>query len=106
LHPPSPSKDQIPALSISQLQKTFEKLQTRAQPTLDKARYKAEAGLSRRGFVKAGHEGQQGLMDDADCDGDSNDPSSNEGTKLGLWKDRNGIDYGHRCGNEQGWKPL
>jgi len=59
---PSSKDDSQPSLTIAQLQKTFEKLQTKAQPTFDKARFKAEAGLSRRGFVRGRSEGKEGLM--------------------------------------------
>lgn len=56
---------------MSHIQKTISNLQLKAQPKLDAARYKAEAGLSRRGFVHHSHaparwmeEGEQGLMTD------------------------------------------
>lgn len=46
------SKSSLPSLSA--LQRTLSQLHSRAQPTLDRARFKAEAGLSRRGFVPNG----------------------------------------------------
>lgn len=42
-------------LSLSALQRSLSTLHARAQPVLDRARYKAEAGLSRRGFVPHSH---------------------------------------------------
>lgn len=42
-------------LSLSALQRSLSTLHARAQPVLDRARYKAEAGLSRRGFVPHAH---------------------------------------------------
>ncbi|KZP12229.1 hypothetical protein FIBSPDRAFT_870406 [Athelia psychrophila] len=53
---------------IAHLQRTFTSLQLKAQPKLDAARYKAEAGLSRKGYVHHPHrspwveEGEEGLM--------------------------------------------
>lgn len=70
---------------LGSLQKTLTSLQLRAQPKLDAARFKAEAGLTRRGFVRhAGGappwmraEGEERLMDDADeSDGASRDSAS------------------------------
>ncbi|KAH8110384.1 hypothetical protein DFH11DRAFT_1880653 [Phellopilus nigrolimitatus] len=46
-----------PPHAFAQLQRTFSALQQRAQPTLARARYKAEAGLApRRGFVPNGRD--------------------------------------------------
>ena len=42
-------------LSLSSLQRSLSTLQSRAQPVLDRARYKAEAGLSKRGFMPNSH---------------------------------------------------
>ncbi|EPQ53861.1 hypothetical protein GLOTRDRAFT_139912 [Gloeophyllum trabeum ATCC 11539] len=58
---------------IANLQRTLSNLHTRAQPKLDAARYKAEAGLSKRGFVSHAHfnpahwreEGEEALMADS-----------------------------------------
>jgi len=58
---------------MSHIQKTISDLQLKAQPRLDAVRYKAEAGLSRRGYVSHSHigpgakwrdEGEEGLMED------------------------------------------
>ncbi|KAH7912752.1 hypothetical protein BJ138DRAFT_1147554 [Hygrophoropsis aurantiaca] len=70
---------------IANLQRTLSSLQTKARPKLDVARYKAEAGLSKRGFVNHSQmggpgarwteEGEQGLMGDtrwAATDSDTN----------------------------------
>jgi hypothetical protein len=60
------------ASPISHIQKTISNLQLKAQPRLDAARYKAEAGLNRRGFVPHSpggrwmEEGERGLMTDTD----------------------------------------
>ncbi|THH26632.1 hypothetical protein EUX98_g7558 [Antrodiella citrinella] len=55
---------------IAGLQKTFNNLHQRAQPKLDAARYKAEAGLTKRGFVSHGgwmrEEGEERLIDEPD----------------------------------------
>ncbi|KAH8089862.1 hypothetical protein BXZ70DRAFT_954193 [Cristinia sonorae] len=57
---------------IAGLQKTFNNLTMKAQPKLDAARYKAEAGFSRRGFVPHGNgnwmrrEGEERLIDEPD----------------------------------------
>ena len=55
------------AQPLANLQKTISSL----QPKLDKARYKAEAGLSRRGFVREG--------------------GGDEGAKVGLMHDRDSL---------------
>ncbi|KAG1772920.1 hypothetical protein EV702DRAFT_976478 [Suillus placidus] len=64
-------RDTADASPMSHIQKTISNLQLKAQPKLDAARYKAEAGLTRRGFVHHSHaparwmeEGEQGLMTD------------------------------------------
>lgn len=67
------------ASPISHIQKTLSNLQLKAQPRLDAARYKAEAGLSRRGFVphspggKWIEEGERGLMTDTDTQWEEGD---------------------------------
>ncbi|EMD34536.1 hypothetical protein CERSUDRAFT_116684 [Gelatoporia subvermispora B] len=53
---------------FAHLQRTFSTLQQRAAPKLDAARFKAEAGLTRRGFVQRSwprQEGEERLMDEA-----------------------------------------
>ncbi|KAI6158111.1 hypothetical protein BKA82DRAFT_22120 [Pisolithus tinctorius] len=71
---------------MSNIQKTISNLQSKAQPKLDAVRYKAEAGISRRGFVNHAQfgssmrwrgEDEEGLMADtqgitADVDQDPN----------------------------------
>lgn len=64
-------RDATDVSPMSHIQKTISNLQLKAQPKLDAARYKAEAGLSRRGFVHHSHaparwmeEGEQGLITD------------------------------------------
>ncbi|KAG2039318.1 hypothetical protein BDR03DRAFT_998938 [Suillus americanus] len=64
-------RDTTDTSPMSHIQKTISNLQLKAQPKLDAARYKAEAGFSRRGFVHHSHaparwmeEGEQGLMTD------------------------------------------
>lgn len=53
------SRERSPAHAFASLQRTFSALQARAQPTLARARYKAEAGLApRRGFVPSGRGGE------------------------------------------------
>jgi len=93
---------------ISNIQRTLAQLQMKAQPKFDAARYKAEAGLSRRGFVGGGgrglgmqrDEGTQGLMgDDRSWDrGQSWDRRRNglgTGTASGLVaNDDAGVDTG------------
>ncbi|KAG0697437.1 hypothetical protein DFH29DRAFT_856980 [Suillus ampliporus] len=72
-------RDTTDASPMSHIQKTISNLQLKAQPKLDAARYKAEAGLSRRGFVHHSHigapgrwmeEGEQGLMTDTRLEDD------------------------------------
>lgn len=69
-------RDRPAPLSFSALQRTFSQLHSKAQPTLDKldrTRYKAEAGLTRRGFVPSNHSGllqkEAGDEDENDVDG-------------------------------------
>ncbi|KAG1726029.1 uncharacterized protein EDB91DRAFT_1061853 [Suillus paluster] len=72
-------RDTTDASPMSHIQKTISNFQLKAQPKLDAARYKAEAGLSRRGFVHHSHigapgrwveEGEQGLMTDTRSEDD------------------------------------
>jgi hypothetical protein len=57
---------------MANIQKTLTNLQLKAQPKLDAVRYKAEAGISKRGYVHHAQlgairwreEGEQGLMAD------------------------------------------
>lgn len=87
---------------MSHIQKTISDLQLKAQPRLDAVRYKAEAGLSRRGYVSHSHigpgakwrdEGEEGLMEDTrwatatDVDQDPYpDPVTND--EPGQWDSR------------------
>jgi hypothetical protein len=117
---------------MSHIQKTISNLQLKAQPKLDAARYKAEAGLSRRGFVHHSHaparwmeEGEQGLMtntyqdddDGAHVDRDpytesptDDEPSSaedlermkNSGVHRGFLKETDNLKW--PAG--EGWRPL
>ena len=76
-------------LSFSALQRTFSQLQSKAQPKLDRARYKAEAGLTRRGFVK--DDGGGPILRDVDLEGE----------------DGYAVDYTRkgRDGEVEGWRP-
>ncbi|KAJ8522784.1 hypothetical protein ONZ45_g661 [Pleurotus djamor] len=60
--------DHTPLANFQRTLATFQPKLDALQPKLDKVRYKAEAGLSRRGFVREGHrwegEDEEGLMDD------------------------------------------
>ncbi|KAJ8520802.1 hypothetical protein ONZ45_g2408 [Pleurotus djamor] len=60
--------DHTPLANFQRTLATFHPKLDALQPKLDKVRYKAEAGLSRRGFVREGHrwegEDEEGLMDD------------------------------------------
>lgn len=80
---------------MSNIQKTISNLQLKAQPKLDAVRYKAEAGMSRRGYFNHAQfgssmgwhgEDEEGLMSDtqgaaADVD---QDPTSQSVTDNGL----------------------
>lgn len=65
-------RDPSDASPIANIQKTLSNLQLKAQPKLDAVRYKAEAGISKRGYVHHSQlgatrwceEGEQGLMAD------------------------------------------
>ncbi|KAF7973096.1 hypothetical protein HWV62_16196 [Athelia sp. TMB] len=83
----SASTDTNPS-AIAHLQRTLTSLQLKAQPKLDAARYKAEAGFSRKGYVHHPHrspwveEGEEGLM-----------PSQRARKDLGMdWQDDDGSD--------------
>ncbi|KAG1890478.1 uncharacterized protein F5891DRAFT_1071994 [Suillus fuscotomentosus] len=125
-------RDATDASPMSHIQKTISNLQLKAQPKLDAARYKAEAGLSRRGFVHHSHaparwmeEGEQGLMTDthredddgAHVDRDPNtesptddEPSSgedlarmkNSGVHRDFLKEKDNLKW--PAG--EGWRPL
>ncbi|TFK35288.1 hypothetical protein BDQ12DRAFT_737708 [Crucibulum laeve] len=76
-HPQSQTHES--PLNMVSIQRTLAGLQPKLeslQPKFDKARYKAEAGLSRRGFVREGHGrragDKEGLMDDELRRGDDN----------------------------------
>ncbi|CAL1708402.1 unnamed protein product [Somion occarium] len=64
------SMSDSPLASLSSIQRTLNQLQQKAQPKLDAARYKAEAGLSKRGFVNHSQQrwlrrdGEEPLMDE------------------------------------------
>jgi hypothetical protein len=73
---------------LATLQKTFLQI----QPHLDKARYKAEAGLSKRGFVRDGlRRGKSSGSVGVDGDGDEEENESEDGLE-GLMN--NGSDRG------------
>ncbi|KAG2089349.1 uncharacterized protein F5147DRAFT_587243 [Suillus discolor] len=125
-------RDTTDASPMSHIQKTISNLQLKAQPKLDAARYKAEAGFSRRGFVHHSHaparwmeEGEQGLMTDtrredddgAHVDRDPNtesptddEPSSGEdlermknfGVHRDFLKEKDNLKW--PAG--EGWRPL
>ncbi|OJA13353.1 hypothetical protein AZE42_04515 [Rhizopogon vesiculosus] len=73
-------------MSMSHIQKTISNLQLKAQPRLDAARYKAEAGLSpRRGFVLHSRwveEGERALMADTDAEGGQGDQGEDDGAHV------------------------
>ncbi|KAG6370875.1 hypothetical protein JVT61DRAFT_10897 [Boletus reticuloceps] len=91
-------RDPSDSSPMANFQKTLSQFQLKAQPKLDAVRYKAEAGISKRGYVHHAHlggtrwreEGEQGLMadtrwsaTDVDRDPDSepttdDEPSSGE----------------------------
>lgn len=107
-------------LSLSALQRSLSTLHARAQPVLDRARYKAEAGLSRRGFVPHAHNrlyddergeeegvghlvahGTGGTAESEDTLGSVE--SMGDGTELGM--DRGGpggVDFDESDGSERG----
>lgn len=104
---------------LSNFQRTLANLQPKLdalQPKLDKARYKAEAGLSKRGFVRdgsrSGVEGEEeglvdrtegSVFDDTYAFDAPDSPSSKNWDRDREWrveKDSN------KWPLEQGWKPL
>ena len=100
-HRPSLTRRREDASPMSNIQKTISDLQLKAQPKLDAVRYKAEAGISRRGYVSHAHigpgakwrdEGEEGLMEDsrwatATVDQDAyTDPVTDD--EPGLWDGR------------------
>ncbi|KAI6134828.1 hypothetical protein EDD17DRAFT_1548956 [Pisolithus thermaeus] len=75
---------------MSNIQKTISNLQLKAQPKLDAVRYKAEAGMSKRGYFNHTQfgssmgwhgEDEEGLMSDTHVD---QDPTSQSVTDNGL----------------------
>jgi len=114
---------------MANLQRTLTSLQLKAQPKLDAARYKAEAGLSRRGYVHHSHhspwveEGEEGLMvadvesedgrPGVDPDYDrafTDDEHSSEEERMRGRRIAAGWDKGHgdslKWPAGEGWKPL
>lgn len=109
-------------LSLSALQRSLSTLHARAQPVLDRARYKAEAGLSRRGFVPHAHNrlyddergeeegvghlvahGTGGTAESEDTLGSVE--SMGDGTDVGVGVDRGGpggVDFDESDGSERG----
>jgi len=102
---PYPSTPHDPLPHMSNIQRTIANL----QPRLDalrfdgsKARYKAEAGLSRRGFVRdssRGREDQEGLMPSSGEDAGVDSAVEDED---GFWKEKDNLKW--PAG--EGWKPL
>ena len=105
-------------ISIANIQRTLNSLQLKAQPTLDKARYKAEAGLlPKRGYVHHtnkspwAEEGEEGLMvgdggASVDVDYTDSDDDERMGRDLGnsrAWKvERDEMKWPRG----EGWNPL
>lgn len=101
---------------MANIQRTLNSLQLKAQPTLDKARYKAEAGLlPKRGYVHHAHrspwveEGEEGLMvgdGGASVDVTDSDDEERRGRGLGngrTWKaERDEMKWPQG----EGWNPL
>ena len=78
------------------LHKTFPQLQARAQPRIDAARYKAEAGLSRRGFVSHSNQGGRWLREDVEdplIDDSDVLPTSTPNRSLESLDDETGSEY-------------
>ena len=102
---PYPSTSHDPLPHMSKIQRTIANL----QPKLDalrfdgsRARYKAEAGLSRRGFVRdssRGREDQEGLMPSS---GEEAGVDSAAEDEDGFWKEKDNLKW--PAG--EGWKPL
>jgi len=117
---------------MSHIQKTISNLQLKAQPRLDAAWYKAEAGLSRRGFVHHSHlgaprwmeEGEQGLMEDERWEEDDgahvdrnpySEPSTDDESSSGENRERmknSGVRHDLKDADNlkwpagDGWRPL
>ncbi|KAH0834650.1 hypothetical protein J3R83DRAFT_10160 [Lanmaoa asiatica] len=118
---------------IANIQKTLTNLHLKAQPKLDAVRYKAEAGISKRGYVHHAQlggtrwreEGEQGLMSDTrwaaanvDRDPDSgpttdDEPSSGEdrgtrrtATSAAPYRDSLTKSDNLKWPMGEGWKPL
>lgn len=107
-------------LSLSALQRSLSTLHARAQPVLDRARYKAEAGLSRRGFVPhshsrvyddareeegVGHLVAHGTGGTAESEDTLGSVESMGGTDVGVGVDRGGpggVDFDESDGSERG----
>ena len=132
----SRDREREPDLSpIANIQRTLSHLQLKAQPKLDAVRYKAEAGISRRGYVhhtqlsgtRWREEGEQGLMADTrwsavnvDQDPDSapttdDEPSPAEGQGQRTTRAaKNSVPYRDILTESdnlkwpmgEGWKPL
>jgi len=102
------------ASPISHIQKTITNLQLKAQPRIDAARYKAEAGLSRRGFVSHSPggrwmgEGEQGLMTDTDTRWEDADDGTHVDQDAGPYseppteEDRDRVE--HTKAHHDSWK--
>ncbi|THH04708.1 hypothetical protein EW145_g5321 [Phellinidium pouzarii] len=90
---------------LASLQRTFSALQARAQPTLARARYKAEAGLApRRGFVPNGRDyhlaGEAGdRLVSSDDAGAGMDPVNDYGGDVSMDEDE-GLGAGWGSGGE------
>lgn len=110
---------------IAHLTKTFENLQRQAQPTIDKARFKAEAGLSRRGFMSRGEQ-EASLIGNRQGENSASASDASDDGGVGSFYDSAeedgvdaNVDKGRRSGlgstrekdalkwpAEAGWKPL
>ena len=96
---------------MSNIQKTISNLQLKAQPKLDAVRYKAEAGLSRRGYVSHSQvgpwrdEGERGLMEDTRWTTANVDSGTATDDEPGPWDDRGPADNLKWPAGE-GWAPL
>lgn len=124
-----PNLPNPPDSPMANLQRTLTSLQLKAQPRLDAARYKAEAGLSRRGYVHHPHrspwveEGEEGLMArkrngadredgagvDRGYDGavtdDEHSSDDERGRRLAAGWDK-GTNDNLKWPAGEGWKPL
>ena len=102
-------------MSIAHIQRTLSSLQLKAQPTLDKARYKAEAGLVKRGYVHHAHrspwaeEGEEGLMGEdggASVDVTDSDDDERRGRDLGNGRTWRAERDEMKWPRGEGWNPL